>query len=443
LTMEQRIDFNSNKEQLFTDVFYRLYQANTRYVLNYGSAGSGKSHGEQQNSSIEMLQGRKGNILYMRKVGATLIDSCIELTSKLISAYGLEDHFTKANTKHGMEIRLNGSDWKYYYRGADKIDKLKSVVNVRKVVLEEADQFTESDFLEIDRRMRDFPDCQIIMNLNPISEYHWTKKLFIDGNEYKDDLTVIHSTYLDNEKNLPPAYIKSLLRLKQVCPEDYEVYALGRWGVMSKENKFAWAYNPVKHGATVEIDKEDILYLSFDFNVDPITCLVAQINTDDKLLTGIEMIKIPNSNIYELCERIISTYPDMIYMVTGDASGSSRTAMVREELNYYKIIKQQLNLTRGQIEVRASNPTITNNRVLVNGLLQVYDCVFDNEKCAGLHDDLRYAEVKTKTGEDGKTKVVLKKDNRTDERQQLDALDCLRYLMNTFLKDEFKRMLKQ
>ena len=166
------------------------------------------------------------------------------------------------------------------------------------------------------------------------------------------------------------------------------------------------------------------IYLSFDFNVNPICCTVIQ--DYDEVISIIECIKLSDSNIYALCERIRSNYPEGMFVVTGDATGKSRSAMVKDGVNYYLIIKQELNLIDSQFKVPTVNPRIEENRVLVNAVLNTRVVEISHKKAEGLIYDLRYVEV------DENNKLV--KDNRADKKQQADALDTFRYYLNTFHK---------
>lgn len=191
------------------------------------------------------------------------------------------------------------------------------------------------------------------------------------------------------------------------------------------ENLDAWAYcyNPAKHLGKTKLERQFEVYLSFDFNRNPITCFVAQHHKD---IRGIEQIKLPNSNIYDLCDYIIAKYPGCMFMVTGDATGKASSALVQDSINYYTVIKAKLGLGQGQLKVHTVNPTVKENRVLVNSILHNQDVVLDPEKCKGLIFDLEHARV-LPNGE-------LEKMDRKDPAQQLDALDCFRYYLNTFHK---------
>lgn len=199
--------------------------------------------------------------------------------------------------------------------------------------------------------------------------------------------------------------------------------------VTENNNAFCYTYSAAKHVKPTVINPAWEVKLSFDFNRDPITCLVSQ-DDGNKTKNYIEQIKLNNSNIYDLCNYIKAKYGKYLLLVTGDATGRNKSAMVKDNLNYFKIIKAQLGLGDRQMRQPVSNPSLEENRVLVNSAFHHLDISIDPVNCKALIFDLEHAAVLP----DG----TLDKSDRTDVTKQLDALDCLRYDLNTFFKHILK-----
>jgi len=198
----------------------------------------------------------------------------------------------------------------------------------------------------------------------------------------------------------------------------------GDWTNFDNEGaRWAYAYSPSKHLNKVEILKNLEIILSFDFNKNPISCSVLQIPSFDTIRV-IETIKLANSDIYELCDVIKTKYGNTLYLITGDASGSSTSAMVQDNMNYYKIIRAKLNLSNNQMMVPVVNPRLADNRVLVNSLLSRGNVLLDKDNTKPLQFDFENVTVLP----DGS----IKKADRNDPAQQSDALDTFRYACNTF-----------
>lgn len=213
---------------------------------------------------------------------------------------------------------------------------------------------------------------------------------------------------------------------KQFIESDWTDFA-------DKNNIFAFAFYEQKHLSqdVLQADRNETLYLSFDFNKNPISCGVFQHKGCGYDIKVIESIKLANSDIYALCDYIKVFYPNYLYVVTGDASGNNTTALVRDNLNFYKVIKTKLLLSDGQIKVPSVNPRIEENQVLVNSILANGDLVISG---GGKCDHLIYDLHNVKTSPDGK----IQKTDRTDASQQADALDNFRYYLNTFHRNFLK-----
>lgn len=189
---------------------------------------------------------------------------------------------------------------------------------------------------------------------------------------------------------------------------------------------FAYSFDKKKH--VKKLDKPLIslpLDISFDFNVDPITAIVAQHAADKSWIRIHKEFRLKNSDIYELCDAIYAEYgDDYYYRVTGDASGSNRSAMVSDNLNYYKIIIKRLGLTEHQLFVPSANPTHRNSRVLTNSIMKRHPDFSIDEGCPYVIADNEYVEC------DANGEI----DKKTDKHKS-HLLDCERYYLNTWHKD--------
>jgi hypothetical protein len=194
-------------------------------------------------------------------------------------------------------------------------------------------------------------------------------------------------------------------------------------------NPFAYAFEDSKHIRKVEIKKGQPIYLSFDFNVNPITAIAAQINSD--FIHILQEFRIENSDIYALCDRIKSAFPGQQFFVTGDASGRSRSAMVKGNVGYYQIIQNSLQLANHQLVVPTINPSHQNSRILCNSILTHHKDHLIDPSCQWLIKDLKYVECKP----DGS----INKD-RSSASKEADLLDCWRYLLWAFKNDYISRL---
>lgn len=232
-----RLDFKTNADKLFTPLFFKIRKAVTRYLVNFGGAGSGKSFAQHQSELLNLLNNEKGDILFMRKHATDIHDSCYTLLKNIAAQWNITDLFewTYSNAKRQITCKHNGK--RILFKGIDDPEKLKSIVGIRRIIIEEASQLEPEDFLELNRRARGFANIQIVMLLNPISQKHWIKKTFLDSEVYKEETTILHTTYLDN-KFLFEADRKALNDLKEINYNHYRIYALGEWGIDEEGSVF-------------------------------------------------------------------------------------------------------------------------------------------------------------------------------------------------------------
>ena len=210
--------------------FLPLFADTHRYLVLKGGGGSGKSIFAGR-LILERVTAEPGHrFLVCRKVARTIRESCFkQLLGQLAEHYA--DIGYKAN-KGDMNITFpNGSE--IIFAGLDDVEKLKSIYNITGIWVEEASEISESDFNQLDIRLRGKTKYhqQIILSFNPISMKHWLKKRFFDRADPR--ATVHESTYKDN-RFLNESAIRTLESFKETDEYYYMVYALGMWGVTGK-----------------------------------------------------------------------------------------------------------------------------------------------------------------------------------------------------------------
>jgi|TARA_R100000479_G_scaffold43626_2_gene19976 hypothetical protein len=264
------------------------------------------------------------------------------------------------------------------------------------------------------------PKPIILITCNPSN--NWTKKEFhepsIEGT-LRDDYFYLRATMSDNP-SLPDDYLEGLENLDEVTKA---VFVRGDWNVVDVDRPFVYAFDKKKTVVKgLEIDQSEPIILSFDFNVDPITCVAGQ--SYDGKIRILKEFRLRNSDIYRLCEAIFAEFGDVYFIVTGDASGSARSAMTKGALNYYSIIKQELDLSKGQFKVPSVNPSIRNSRVLCNAIAANHEDFMIDSSCHYLIEDLETVE----TNDQGDI-------DKGKDAHKSHLLDCFRYFLWTFHND--------
>jgi hypothetical protein len=189
------------------------------------------------------------------------------------------------------------------------------------------------------------------------------------------------------------------------------------------DKPFLYVYDSKKHNFGNYTPNPMLeLWISFDFNVNPMSCIAAQ-QTDLMTLVIFDEIQINNAGTKELCDKIIAKYPGFHYIVTGDASGSSRTTTAGASVTDWKIISNILMLSNLQRKVRRANIGLNESQTLCNSVLQNAN-IQVAESCPLLDYDLGHAIL----DENGK---LAKEMSQTG----LHLFDCFRYLVDAVYPD--------
>jgi len=268
------------------EIYEAYRQFKGRYAVLIGGSGSGKSY-EIADKHIDRVFEEDGHrFLCSRAEQKQISESQVPLIVSRIKARYKESFAKgewKINLSKGHEsITYLPKGNQFIFWGLDDPDKLKSIFDITGAWLEEADQIEPASLREIERRLRGYQGknkngtekyMQISFSFNPVHETCYMKPLFFDrkesgqlmlcGKQHFDDCTyyknvilpdfsekiniwddklnkdverykvntlIMHSTYLDN-KFIDDTYSQTLLKQQQDNPEEFNVYALGQWGM--------------------------------------------------------------------------------------------------------------------------------------------------------------------------------------------------------------------
>lgn len=434
----------------FLPAYQHLLNSQADINLLWGGRDSGKSHFIAQKLIYKCLGADYFRCIMVKKTANSIEAAQWQTIKDIVTNWGLSELFRFKTHPLSIEC-VNGN--KFIARGCDDPDNLKSIKDPSDVWYEEGNQLDLTDFITVATTLRSTVKVQQWVSFNPeadgdYSEF-WIYKYFFEphkGDIYSNftstwsidipnsepvsfTYTSTHTTYHSN-KFCTPERKAFLEQLAHLDPYYYDVFTLGKWGNRVVTDPFCYCYDKEKHVRPTKLNRNLEVKLSFDFNVNPITCGVYQ--DQGKNIWCVESIKLPNSDIYKLCAYIIrpDKYPGCCFVVTGDATGKGTNAMVQDGINYYTIIKAQLNLSVNQIKVPSVNPPIDENRVLVNAVFHNCNVSLDPENCKDLIYDCRNVGV----NDVGK----IDKGNRANPKKRADHLDNFRYYLNTFHKHVLK-----
>ena len=219
-------------KKVFNDVYVPFLDNEDRYLVFGGGGSSGKSYFIVQRWVYQLLHPSRCNILVVRQTGDTNRRSTFPLFKQVISHWNLSEHFKVNESDMRIICKLTGNEVAFI--GLDDVEKVKSITfangELTKVWVEEATECQEADINQLKVRLRGGKSKkQMVLSFNPINIQHWIKKHFIDSGL----ATVCWTTYKDN-KFLTEDDRKALEDLQYIDEYTYEVYCLGKWGILGK-----------------------------------------------------------------------------------------------------------------------------------------------------------------------------------------------------------------
>jgi len=281
-----------------------IAESDGRYFIVTGGRGSGKSF--SINLLLVLLTYEAGHtILFTRyTLSSTYISIIPEFIEKLELLKKFDDfHITKD------EIRNKRSGSKIIFKGiktssGDQTANLKSLQGVTTFVLDEAEELTSEDtFDKIDLSVRQQgKQNRVILILNPTTKEHWIYKRFFEDkgvqesiNAKKDNVTYIHTTYLDNLDNLSESYLNQIEHIKKRRPDKYKHQLLGSFLNKAEGVIFTnWQVGEFKK-TSVSVFGQD-----YGFSNDPSTLVETNIDTSNKVIYLKECFYLPKLTTSEI-----------------------------------------------------------------------------------------------------------------------------------------------
>ncbi len=287
--------------------FKAMFLVAARYYYNLGGRWSGKTYETIQIIIFRLMSVPDSRACFMRKVYGSIKDTLFADAIEILKQNGIEH----TSTVSPLRITLsNGSD--IIFKGADDPEKLKGLSSVDIILLDEANEFSQTDFETIDQSIRGkHQENSIYLCHNPVPKVpgsmYWFETIFRvpkeSGNHsryYDDDLgsfvCTMRTTYLDNLKC--PEHVKKRLEgYKKTNPALYKLWAKGEYteveGVVFKN----W---DIVHSMPDGLN--DPGYgLDFGFSNDPAACIKVWYNSTDIWLKGlIYHTSLTNKDLYAM-----------------------------------------------------------------------------------------------------------------------------------------------
>ena len=383
-------------------------EVDSRYFILTGGRGSGKSFAI--NTMLLLLTQEAGHtILFTRYTLRSASISIIPEFREKIDLLNLNHlfHITKD------EIINKGSGSKILFRGiktssGDQTANLKSMQGITTWVMDEAEELMdETIFDKIDLSVRQKGvDNRIILILNPTTKEHWIYERFFESkgiesgsNITKQDVSYIHTTYLDNIENLSQSYLDRVKEIKKHRPEKYKHQMLGGWLSKAEGVIFSnWKLGGFKEVGAIVLGQD------FGFSSDASTLLKTSIDKKNKIIYIQECFyktRLTTSQIAELNKRFAKDN-----LIVADSAEPRLINELSRECNIVPAIKGQGSITFGI------------------SLLQDYDLIIDPESINLVKELNNYS--------------WLEKKSRTPIDKFNHLIDALRYAVSYQLENPNK-----
>ncbi len=217
----------------FSRLYKSVFTTKARYIHIWGGRAAGRSHFGTRYFLFLITQKTYFRGVFLRHVFSDIRDSLFaDFKDRLEESDFDESDFEINESKMTILYKPTGNTIisKGFKKSAgNRSAKLKSLAGITHVLIEEADENTEADVNKLDDSIRTdkIENIQVIFLYNPPSKNHWLIKRYynlVDTGildekgkpipyyravpKTNPDVLIIHSTYLDNIKNLNEKTIK-------------------------------------------------------------------------------------------------------------------------------------------------------------------------------------------------------------------------------------------
>lgn len=201
----------------------------TRYFLITGGRGSGKSYSVAL-KLLNLTYEPENIILFTRWTMISAHISIIPEFLEKIEVMGVQSDFEITQN----EIVNNKTGSKILFRGIKTSQgtataNLKSISGVTCFVLDEAEELVDEDVfdrIDLSIRAKNVPN-RVLLVMNPSYKTHWIYQRWVKNK--RPDTTYIHTTYLQNKKNLSISFLEQAERVKKSNISRYNHLFLGEW----------------------------------------------------------------------------------------------------------------------------------------------------------------------------------------------------------------------
>ncbi len=223
-------------KQIVNKIYKPLFMDKARYFILMGGRGGGRSTVASQYANARLMAKSYYRCAIMRYILGDIRNSIYREITDRAEENGISEVLQINDSLMKLEYGQNSINAVGFRKSSsDQKSKLKSLASYNCVIIEEADEIPEEDFMQLDDSLRTVKgDIKIILLLNPPAKTHWIinrwmnlipseQKGFYDY-ELKNSITdtiLIKSNYKDNEKNIASQSVTQYENYKETKPNHY------------------------------------------------------------------------------------------------------------------------------------------------------------------------------------------------------------------------------
>jgi PBSX family phage terminase large subunit len=223
-------------QQRVNSVYQDLFTKKPRYFILMGGRGAGRSTVASQYANSKLIAPEYFRCAIMRYILGDIRNSIYREITDRAEENGILEKLDINESTMSIGYGSNSINAVGFKKSSgDQKSKLKSLANYNCVIIEEADEIPEEDFMQLDDSLRTIKgDITVILLLNPPAKTHWIIQRWFDlfPSEVKDfyipklkqemlDTVFIFTNYLDNIKNIDPKTVENYERYKETKPSHY------------------------------------------------------------------------------------------------------------------------------------------------------------------------------------------------------------------------------
>ncbi len=213
-----------------------------RYVIVMGGRGAGRSYVASQYALARLISPDYFRCAIMRLVHEDIRDSIWQEIMDRVADQEVEDHIGIANNAMRMRFGQNTINALGFTSSGKRSAKLKSLASYNTIIIEEAEEIGEAQFMQLDDSLRTVKgDITVVLCLNTPPRNHWIIQrwfdlipaydidgMLIDGfntpvlkPECAVDTEFLYYNFRSNIKNLDAHTVKRYLDYKNTKPHYY------------------------------------------------------------------------------------------------------------------------------------------------------------------------------------------------------------------------------